>query len=72
MRSGSFYIIIVVNWNLHELTPVNLEQFSLFWLGIHVNPHICCVAFPKLNLALVILVFSEEVFGLNMLGTWGT
>jgi hypothetical protein len=68
---GTFDVIIVVDWNIHEVAIVKVEGSALFWFCEDIGPHYFCCAVYDFKVAISYFVVNEEVSAFDMFGSFG-
>ncbi len=71
MSFGTFDVIVVVDWNIHEVAAVEVEGSSLFWFCEDIDPHYFCWAVYDFEVTVSYFVTNEEVSAFDMFGLFG-
>ncbi len=71
MSFGTFNVIIVVDWDIHEVVAVKAEGSTLFWFCEDIGPHHFCWAVYNFKVAIGYFVRDEEVSAFDVFGLFG-
>jgi hypothetical protein len=68
---GTFNIVIVVDWDIHEVAAVEAKGSALFWFYEDIDPHHFCWAVYNFKVAVGYFVANEEVSAFDLFGLFG-
>jgi hypothetical protein len=68
---GTFDVIVVVDWDIHEVAAVKVEGSTLFWFCEDIGPHYFCWAVYNFEVAICYFVVNEEVSAFDVFGLFG-
>ncbi len=71
MSFGMFDMVVVVDWNIHEVTVVEAEGSALFWFCEDIGPHHFCWAVYNFKVAVGYFDANEEVSAFDVFGSFG-
>ncbi len=71
MSFGTFDVVLVVDWDIHEVAAVEAEGFALFWFCEDIGPHHFCWAVYNFEVAVGYFVANEEVSAFDVFGLFG-
>jgi hypothetical protein len=68
---GTFDVVIVVDWDIHEVATVEAEGSALFWFCEDIGPHHFYWAVYNFEVAVGNFVANEEVSAFDVFGLFG-
>jgi hypothetical protein len=68
---GTFDVVVVVDWDIHEVAAVKAEGSTLFWFCEDIGPHHFCWAVYNFEIAIGYFVANEEVSAFDVFGSFG-
>jgi hypothetical protein len=68
---GMFNVILVVDWNIHEVAAVKAEGSTLFRFCEDTGPHYFCWAVYDFEVTISYFVANEEVSAFDVFGSFG-
>ncbi len=71
MHFGMLDVIIVVDWDVHEVAVVKAKGSALFWFCEDISPHHFCWAVYNFEVAIGYFVANEEVSAFDVFGLFG-
>ncbi len=71
MSFGKFDVVVVVDWDIHEVAAVQAEGSALFWFCEDIGPHHFCWAVYNFEVAVGYFVANEEVSAFDVFGSFG-
>ncbi len=71
MSFGTFDVVVVVDWDIHEVAAVEAEGSALFWFCEDIGPHYFCWAVYNFEVAVSYFVPNEEVSAFDVFGLLG-
>ena len=71
MRFGTFNVIVVVDWDIHEVAAIETEGSALFWFCEDIGQHYFCWAVYDFEVAVSYFVANEEVSAFDVLSLFG-
>ncbi len=66
-----FGIIVIVDGDVHKVTPVKVERSTLFGFSENIGPHDFSRAVKNFKIALGNLIANEEVATFDVFGAFG-
>ncbi len=69
---GTFDVVIVIDWYIHEVAAVEAERCPLFWFCEDVGPHYFCWAVHDFEIAVCYLIANEVISAFDVFCSFGT
>ena len=65
-------VVVVIHRTVHQFGSISPKRCSLFWFGVHVDPHLIRGKIGEFHFSPVGVILSEVVLGFDVLGALRT